>query len=391
MEQPSTTAAVEEIMKSFAERTGLSPASRAPRRYLWTDAFGVCNFLELFRRTGDPEHGNLAISLVDQVHGVLGRHREDDPRTGWISGLGEQEGRLHPTVGGLRIGKKWMERRPDEPFDSRLEWDRDGQYYHYLTKWMHALNRVSRVTGDGTCNSWAVELARAAHAGFTHELAPGETKGMYWKMSIDLSRPLVASMGHLDPLDGFITYLQLQVTAAESSQGSPHPDLSGEIVEMAAICQGRQWATDDPLGIGGLLCAAYKAAQLIEKNAFEGADLVHSLLGASRLGLSSFMGTKALELPADYRLAFRELGLAIGLHAVERLQALMKKKSKLFGASEQLHRQTQSLMADAGLAERIERFWLDPTNRRAISWTEHLDINSVMLATSLAPDGYLAL
>jgi hypothetical protein len=146
MKQPATAAAVEEIMRSFADRTGLSPASRAPRRYLWTDAFGVCNFLELFRRTGDPEHGKLAISLVDQVHGVLGRHREDDPRTGWISGLGEQEGRLHPTVGGLRIGKKWKERRPDEPFDSRLEWDRDGQYYHYLTKWMHALNRVSRVT-----------------------------------------------------------------------------------------------------------------------------------------------------------------------------------------------------------------------------------------------------
>ncbi len=29
---------------------------------------------------------------------------------------------------------------------------------------------------------------------------------MYWKMSIDLSRPLVTSEGNLDPYDGYITY-----------------------------------------------------------------------------------------------------------------------------------------------------------------------------------------
>ncbi|MGD9082806.1 MAG: hypothetical protein PVJ50_06225 [Desulfobacterales bacterium] len=43
------------------------------------------------------------------------------------------------------------------------------------------------------------------------------------------------------------------------------------------------------------------------------------------------------------------------------------------------------------MGEAIEKFWLDPKNRRAKSWTEHQDINSVMLATSLAPDGYLKL
>ncbi len=29
---------------------------------------------------------------------------------------------------------------------------------------------------------------------------------MYWKMSIDLSRPLVTSEGNLDPYDGYVTY-----------------------------------------------------------------------------------------------------------------------------------------------------------------------------------------
>ena len=134
-----------ELMREFAGLTGLSPAGEEPRRYLWTDAFAVCNFLELYQQTHDESYRNLALLLVDQVHQTLGRYREDDRRAGWISGLDEQEGRLHPTVGGLRIGKKLNERSPDDPFDDRLEWDRDGQYYHYLTKWMHALNRVSAV------------------------------------------------------------------------------------------------------------------------------------------------------------------------------------------------------------------------------------------------------
>jgi len=49
-----------------------------------------------------------------------------------------------------------------------LEWDQDGQYYHYLTKWMHALNKVGIITEDPVYIKWAVEPAYAAHAGFTH-------------------------------------------------------------------------------------------------------------------------------------------------------------------------------------------------------------------------------
>ena len=74
----------------FADLTGLLREGQ-PRRYLWTDAFAVCNFLELHRQTGDEEFRHLALRLVDQVHHVLGRHREDDKRSGWISGLSEEE------------------------------------------------------------------------------------------------------------------------------------------------------------------------------------------------------------------------------------------------------------------------------------------------------------
>jgi hypothetical protein len=133
-------------MARFAQRTGMI-SDRAPRRYLWTDAFDVCSLLALARATGDSSHAELALCLVEQVHRTLGRHRPDDPRRGWISGLSEQEGESHPTRGGLRIGKPLPEREPGEPPDERLEWDRDGQYFHYLTRWLHALERTARSTG----------------------------------------------------------------------------------------------------------------------------------------------------------------------------------------------------------------------------------------------------
>jgi hypothetical protein len=103
-------------------------------RYLWTDAFAVCNFLELFKQTAEPEYQGCATTLIRQVHWVLGRYRNDDTRSGWISGLDEQAGKRHPTAGGLRIGKPLQERNVGELFDEQREWNRDGQYFHYLTK-----------------------------------------------------------------------------------------------------------------------------------------------------------------------------------------------------------------------------------------------------------------
>ena len=375
-------------MIEFANLTGLSRALKVPRRYLWTDAFAVCNFLELYRVTGEEKYNHLALRLVDQVHNILGRHREDDPRVGWISGLDEQEGKLHPTKGGLRIGKKINERKPVDLYDERLEWDRDGQYYHYLTKWMHALNRLSRVTGDSTYNMWAIELAKTAHARFTYVPSSGGQKRMYWKMSIDLLYPLVQSMGHHDPLDGFITYNQLQATAARDS-GKLTPDLNAEMAEMADICKGKNWATDDPLGIGGLLCDAYKLSQLIINKNFKQTGLLEDLLESSQLGLESYTSNNSLNFPADYRLAFRELGLAIGLRAVEKLKVLIGENPTLFEKKHLAQLWVETLIRYTPLSKLIEKFWLESKNREASSWTEHRDINMVMLATSLAPDGYL--
>ena len=378
------------IMMEFATLTGLSPAGQTPRRYLWTDAFAVCNFLELGRQTGDEQYQTFALRLVGQVHKVLGRHREDDTRTGWISGLSEEEGKRHPTAGGLRIGKGMNERGPREPFDERLEWDRDGQYYHYLTKWMHALHCVSRATGDPRYNRWAIELAKAVHAGFTYLPSRGSGKRMYWKMSVDLSRPLVRSMGQHDPLDGLITYRELQAAAKGDEKSTADGDLESEIADMVQMCEGMTWDTDDPLGIGGLLCDAYRWAQLTVAQGSEENDLLPTLLESSLRGLGRFTRTSLLMSPADDRLAFRELGLSIGLRAVQRLQALIEAHPRLFGKGNPVHAMIKSLMRYQPLCEGIEKFWLNPASRENETWKAHREINMVMLATSLAPDGFLS-
>jgi hypothetical protein len=393
MKPSASLSTVREIMTEFARLTGLYPVSKTPRRYLWTDAFAVCNFLGLFRETGETVYKDLALSLVDQVHRILGRHREDEPRKGWISGLEEDEGSRHPTAGGLRIGKGLNERKPSDPFDESLEWDRDGQYYHYLTKWMHALHQVSRFTGDPLYNRWAMALAKTAHARFTFTSRSGGPKRMYWKMSIDLSYALVPAMGQHDPLDGLITYSQLQAQARgfKGSDDAEDLDLNTEIKDMTEICKGENWATDDPLGLGGLLCDAFRVAQMALKGNMERAALVDEILGAALLGLQSFAISNPLSLSADYRLAFRESGLSIGLHALERFRHLIESGTGPSNKRIPSRWRSDALTRYMPLAQSIEKFWLEPRNRGSESWMGHRDINMVMLATSLAPDGFLTL
>jgi len=364
------------LMTAFAERTGIPPSTRPPRRYLWTDAFAVCNFLGSGSR-------DLALALVDQVHHVLGRHRADDVRSGWISGLAEHEGEAHPTKGGLRIGKPLPERRPDERFDERLEWERDGQYFHYLTKWMQALDRI----GEPVFDTWARELAATAHAAFTWAPSPAAPKRMYWKMSIDLRRPLVPSMGHHDPLDGLVTYLQLRAHRGRSADA---PDLEVEIEETMRMVDGLDPWTDDPLGIGELLGAAARLEQLVRTGADDG-RLLPVVLAAAASGLDAWLHERPLDLPARARLAFRELGLAIGLHAVERMWIALERDPGPFAMAPAVRLGLERLVQHVGVAETIEACWREPRHRTAENWRAHEDINDVMLATSLAPSGYLPL
>jgi hypothetical protein len=378
-DQAHRTAAA--LMREFAERTGVI-GHAPPQRYLWTDAFAVCNFLAL-------DQVDCAERLIEQVHSILGRHRPDDARTGWIGGMDEMTATEHPTRGGLRIGKPLGERAPDALLDAELEWERDGQYFHYLTRWMHALDQFSRRTGHADAGRWARELAQTAHRAFTYAPAAGAPMRMYWKMRIDLSAPLVTAMGQHDPLDGLITDLQLRAHRPAARVGHG-PDLDVELREMAAIVAGTNLLSDDPLGIGGLLVDAYRLAQLLRVRPGDN-PLLGLVTGAAANGLSRYLATQPFARPLAHRLAFRELGLAIGLQAVTRLWSVLERDAASLDAQPTLRKALDQLVAQVPLARTICDTWCEIERSDDPQWRAHEDINAVMLATALVPSGYIEL
>lgn len=378
-----------ELLSTFASRTGLTSELPA-RRYLWTDAFAVMTFLELGRQSGDASGPQLASQLVERVHHTLGKYRSDATRQGWLSGLPEQQGELHPTRGGLRIGKPLPERGPGEPFDEQLEWERDGQYFHYLTKWMHALDQSSRALAAPRLNLWARELAHRAHSAFRQQL-PGRRPALVWKMSTDLSRPLVAASGQHDPLDGFITCAELRATALLTPAQLSEPLLDYELTSLAAMLHATAWSTRDPLGIGGLLSDAARVAQLVLREQLPEDRLLPELLAGALSGLREYVTGHELRRPASSRLAFRELGLSQGLAAIELVRAWLSEQPRFFARDADLRSLLGALAPYSELRQLLEAFWLDEENRKAPSWQEHSDINDVTLASSLLPEGSLVL
>jgi hypothetical protein len=384
------TATVARLVAAFARRTGLSPAADNPQRYLWTDAFAVCNFLELSERTGDQEYCRYATELIDQVHRVLGRFRIDEGRTGWISGLDEDKGRCHPTLGGLRIGKALKERRVDEVLDEQLEWDRDGQYFHYLTKWMHALCQAAFVMRSHEYAKWASDLVHIAFKRFVRRSAAGKPIGVYWKMSTDLSRPLVPAMGLHDALDGFVTFCEVQHAIVKVSCDAEVNELGKASEALFALCEHAQWATSDPLGIGGLLFDACRLCQLVgQKNGRE-LRLLEDVMQGSGDGLMIMLKTGYLKRPAEHRLAFRELGLAIGLRAIPLIARLFRNNRKAFASRPFLLQLIDVLLPYERLSDEIIDFWLPYAEDADESWRAHQDINEVMLATAIAPGTFLS-
>jgi len=126
-----------------------------PRRYLWTDAFAVCNCIGLAAAAeaasgsaggaaGSAQSTGAAGSVgsseaefwrrmslvtIEHVHAVLARHRADDPqrRSGWLAAAAGAADRAHPTRAGLRIGKKLPDLPGGEASTAADEWHRDGQ------------------------------------------------------------------------------------------------------------------------------------------------------------------------------------------------------------------------------------------------------------------------
>jgi hypothetical protein len=290
----------------------------------------------------------------------------------------------------LRIGKPLRERAATEAFDERLEWDRDGQYFHYLTKWMHALCQTAFATGEAPYARWAAELARAAFEKSLRRTASGKIVGVFWKMSTDLSRPLVAASGQHDALDGLITFREAWHAHRRLLDRAEATDLGPAIETLSALCRHRDWTTDDPLGLGGLLFDACRLCRLPDDDTTDDALLLEEIASACCRGLKAWLGSGGMNQPTAHRLAFRELGLAIGISGVPIIDQALGSDAKGFGTRPGLRRTVDLLLSYRALGQAIADDWMQDARQREQGWRAHQDINDVMLATALLPDRFLS-
>jgi len=265
-------------------------------RYLWTDAFGVVNLITLSKETSSPVYLTLAKQLARTVHDVLGRTRDGTARLPRATDA-------EPLNGGLRIGKV-----------TEHGSDCDGQYHHYLTLWMFALDRLALATGEKEYSRLAVQLAKAVHPHFVIRRG-GHGHGddddgplrMVWKISTDMDTVLVPSEGHLDAATGFVVYRLLQRTA-EHLDGPSSGVLGGEIDDYKRLMSrgGKLTASRDPLdlGMGLWMCHFFKEEAWALRLGSESLEMARTMLDAKK-------GLMARD--ASRRLAFREFGTCLGL------------------------------------------------------------------------------
>lgn len=160
------------------------------RRYLWTDAWGVLNFVTLALRLHENNYLHAGARLIDAVHATLGQPRSPDlPMLRAEDAAKSLGGQVPPTTHdyvGLRIGKERAQRGFS---DAGMSYD--GMYAHYIDKWIFALLRFGQASGHlgdaaaaETYLTYAEQLILAIHPFFVqHDPRSKQPLGVYWKVS----------------------------------------------------------------------------------------------------------------------------------------------------------------------------------------------------------------
>eukprot|EP00808_Paulinella_micropora_P016140 g53992.t1 len=244
--------------ESFPKTNLEAGVSQVPnqRRYLWTESFGVLNYVTLaVRAEGDEKSRktflDAAKTLIHTTHRVLGNPPSPEiPMMKW-EGSTEKKKLGSGTLSdwkGLRIGKE----RARKISDPGMEFD--GMYWHYLDKWLYALVRFSQVSGDPKYVADAALLIKQIHPHFLVR-KQGRPYALHWKTNTDLS-PIPGLDPHpsSDALGACIVY-NLVDTYVKETQMAKELDISKERNEVceaanAFVHEVGFYPTMDPLGFG---------------------------------------------------------------------------------------------------------------------------------------------
>jgi hypothetical protein len=222
------------------------------RRYLWTDAFGVMAYISLAEQA--KENGNTrqkqkyqqaADKLITVVQDCLGKPRSNNENDQMQPDVTSPTGYV-----GLRIGKASSRKVTDYGMQY------DGQYWHYVDKWLLALSRAGHVH-DG------IAIAKSVFPHF-FDAGPrgtGRYGGIRWKLSVDATPPpeLQYDRGGAndDTLVALIIFSMLeqqrleQRSTEDDKDTATIPSLSKEIELLRQSLHGyKPRVTDDPLGWG---------------------------------------------------------------------------------------------------------------------------------------------
>lgn len=165
---------------------------------------------------------------------------------------------------------------------------------------MFALNRLSVACNEKAYNDQAIELAKAIHPHFVYDRDKPRPR-MVWKMSMDLSHPLVPREGNLDPVNGFVVFRLLQEADAAGSGV-----LKEEITDYDKIVRTkwRDYQSHDPLDLGMTLWTAHW---------FAGEEWADGLVRRATRDLKALWDEEYFGRSLRRRLAFREFGTSLGM------------------------------------------------------------------------------
>jgi hypothetical protein len=238
---------------------------------LWTDAFGVVLLVSLYRALAKDEFLDEAEWVVAEVDRVLGRRR------------------------GVRIGE---------------EFDRDGQYFHYLAMWLYALAVIGRHIPR--YREKGIDLVHQVHDAF---LVPG--RGVVWKMKEDLSGPYPGfGLGALDAFDGYVSYRILDEKA-----------LSREIADMQRLVDqsASSLLITQDLGLGMMLWMTHFFAN----EGWARLQRKRSLATLDQMWRPEGFFCREPHL-LDTKFAFTNYGISIGLQAVAAMPGRVERLNNFF-------------------------------------------------------------